>query len=244
MPFIDDPNAEARSLMMRAPCVCSGEKNGVRCKHYWALMQKFLAANADTIRDGKKRRNCTMVESFMLEFDDKDSPTYCQRYEPMPAPGLVNIVRRAARHVTGTAPKAGELASPTTPNALGRLLGVDPKSASGFVGYDDRFEAFRPMTLEEIEKNREENPDRPVAFDQFRFSGLRGGAQLMSPDSIAKDGVGIIPTQAAQAIREEAARLVQGGMEPEAALLKAMEPKMSSSVLSALDGEPEPEKPQ
>lgn len=229
MPFIDDPNADARSLMMKAPCVCSGEKNGIRCKHYWALMQKFSAANSDTIRDGKKRRNCMLVNSFMLEFDDKDAPTYCQSYDPKPAPGLVNIVRRAARHLTGTAPLTGELA------------GTEPtKNVAGYVGFDDRFEVFRPMTLEEIEKNREANPDRPVAFDRFRFDGLRNPSTLSDPDAIAKDSVGIIPTPAAQAIREEAMRLVnEEKMSPEAALLKAMEPKMSTSVLDALDAEPE-----
>lgn len=227
MPHIDDPNADARSLMMKAPCVCSGEKNGIRCKHYWALMQKFSAANADTLRDGKKRRNCTLVNSFMLEFDDKDAPTYCVAYEPLPAPGLVNILRRAVR----TAPLAGGLCGAES-----------KKNTSGYVPYDDRFEVFRPMTLEEIEKNRAENPDRPVVFDQFRFNGLRNPATLSDPDAIAKDSVGIIPTAAAQAIREEADRLVKQGMTPEAALLKAMEPKMSTSVLDALDSETPQEK--
>lgn len=228
MPFIDDPNADARSLMMKAPCVCSGEKNGVRCKFYWGLMQRMSAANSDTLRDGKKRRNCTLVSSFMLEFDDKDAPTYCQKYEPLTAPGLVNIARRAVRHLTGTTPLSGERA------------GEEKKySAKGYVGFDARLEKFRPMTLEEIEKNREANPDRPVAFDRFRFDGLRNMNDVMSPDNIAQAGVGIIPTPAAQAIRDEQARLIGEGMEPEAALLKAMEPKMSTSVLDALDGEPE-----
>lgn len=228
MPFIDDPNADARSLMMNAPCVCSGEKNGIRCKHYWALMQKFSSANSDVIRDGKKRRNCTMVESFMLEFDDKDAPTYCQKYVPLPAPGLVNIVRRAARHLTGTAPFHGERAGEEK-----------VKSSSGYVGFDKNLEVFRPMTVEEIEKLRQEKPDRPIAFDRFRFDGLRNPY-----DGIEKDAVGIIPTPAAQAIREEAARLVeQEKLSPQDALLKAMQPKMSASTLSALDDEPtNPEK--
>lgn len=229
MPFIDDPNADARSLMMRAPCVCSGEKNGIRCKHYWSVMQKFATANADVVREGKKRRNCTMVPSFMLEFDETDAPTFCDRYEPSPAGGLVNIVRRAVRHMTGTAPKP--VGNPEL-----------SKNASGYVGYDAAFEVFRPMTADEIEKLRAANPDRPVDPGILRFAGLRNPFDV---DGIAQSQIGIIPTPAAQAMRDEAARLVaEQGMDPVAALTKAMEPPMSSSVLEALDGDPPPTEQQ
>ncbi len=231
MPFIDDPNAEARSLMMRAACVCSGEKNGIRCKNYWALMQKFYTSNADVVRDGKKRRNCTMVDGFMLEFDEKETPTYCQRYEPLPAPGLVNIARRAVRHLTGTAPKA--IGNPETD--------ARANASSGYVGFDKAFEVFRPMTLAEIEKLRKENPDQPVDPGILRFAGLQNPFDV---DAIAGAQIGIIPTPAAQAIREEAARLVADeGMDPLAAHIKAMEPKVSPSLLAALDGDEPPNTP-
>lgn len=95
MALIEDPNADARSLMNRAPCVCDGEKTGIPCKNFWSITQKFAAANADTLRSGEKQRACTLMNGWPLEFVSEEKPTFCNRYEPRKAPGLVAIVRRA-----------------------------------------------------------------------------------------------------------------------------------------------------
>ena len=97
MSIIDDPNADARSLMNRAPCVCDGERDGIPCRHYWSVIQKFKAANADALRSGEKNRACMLTAGLVLEFTEEEKPTYCNHYTPRPAPGLVAIVKRKVR---------------------------------------------------------------------------------------------------------------------------------------------------
>lgn len=153
MTLIDDPNGEARSLMNKAPCVCNGEANGVQCRHYWAVAQKFRAQQADALRTGEKNRACTMTPGLVLEFTSDEKPTGCGRYEPRPAPGLVNIARRVINRALGRAPEEGAKGAVTP-----------PKSTAGFVLFDASFEEFRPMTVEEIAKLREMFPDKPVTW--------------------------------------------------------------------------------
>jgi hypothetical protein len=129
MTFIEDPGADARSLMLTAPCICSGEKTGHPCRHYWGVNQKFKAANADTVRDGEKQRACTLMPGWPLEFTSEESPTKCNRYEPRPKPGLLALVKRA--------------------------VGL----ASGYEAVYRDFEDYRPMTWDEIQKLREDKPD-------------------------------------------------------------------------------------
>jgi hypothetical protein len=131
MTFIEDPGADRRSLMLNAPGICSGEKTGHPCVHYWAVNQKFRAANADTLRDGEKQRACTVMPGWPLEFTSEEVPTKCNRYTPRPKPGLLALVKRA--------------------------VGL----ASGYESVYADFEDYRPLSAEEIQKLREENPDRP-----------------------------------------------------------------------------------
>lgn len=139
--FIEDPGAEARSLMYRAACICDGERTGIPCKHYWAVIQRFRAANADALRSGEKQRSCTMAQSFLLEWTSEEKPSFCNRYEPKPTSGLVSIVKRTSR----------------------RLVGLPPKPGAGYEKFNTDFETFRPMTNEEIARLREEIPDPPSA---------------------------------------------------------------------------------
>ncbi len=165
MPIIDDPNADARSLMNRRPCVCDGKASGIVCKHFWALDQRFRAANADAVRRGDIRRSCTMPSSFMLEFTAQEKPTFCDRYEPRETPGFVAIVKRAARKIAFLPPKAG----------------------AGFEPYDAEFDSYKGMTVEELAKLREEMPDQRIPSmwgmggkspDQFTADDIINGPQI------------------------------------------------------------------
>lgn len=117
--------------MLNAPSICNGEKTGHPCRHYWAVNQKFRAANSDTVRDGEKQRACTLVPGWPLEWTSEEAPTKCNRYEPRPKPGLLALVQRALR------------------------------LASGYEPVYKEFEEYRPLSWDEIKKLREENPDRP-----------------------------------------------------------------------------------
>jgi hypothetical protein len=157
MTLIHDPGAEARSLMMNAPCICNGEKTGFVCKHYWSVMQKFAANNADTLRDGEKQRACTLMNGWPLEFVSEEFPTRCNRYERKPLPGLIALVARA--------------------------VGLADR---GWQKFDPGFEEFHPMTLEEIEDLRKLKPDpAPDPFqrggkrpDQLSADDIINGPQI------------------------------------------------------------------
>lgn len=198
MTLIHDPNAEARSLMNRAPCICDGEKTGIQCKNFWAVVQKFAAQNADTLRSGEKQRACTLMSGWPLEFVSEEKPTFCNRYEPRKETGLVAIVKRTAMQLAGRAP------------------------GPGYVLFPREFERFNPMTQEEIEKNRAENPDKPVQ----RFHGFEGPLPAFSAEEIAKGPqIGIIPKD--DSPESEAAR---------AAVLAAAEGKLTAETEKGLDG--------
>ncbi len=156
--IIDDPNADARSLMMRAKCVCNGEANGVQCKHYWGVNQKFRAVNSDSVRRGEQNRSCKHVDGFLLEFVSEEKPTYCNHYEPRGAPGLVALVARAVSLALGLGPKSG-IASGWIDEPTSTKMVI---STMGYVAYDKTFESYDPMTNEKIEALRKEMPDRPV----------------------------------------------------------------------------------
>lgn len=117
---------------MRAPCVCNGEKTGHPCRHYWAVMQKFVSANADTVRDGEKQRACSLMPGWPFEFTSDEMPTKCNRYEPAPKPGLLALVARAVN------------------------------LAYGYEKFLTDFEVYHPMTLAEIAQLRLDFPDPPA----------------------------------------------------------------------------------
>ncbi len=166
--ILSDPNADARSLMKRAPCLCDGEKTGVPCKNFWTVWQKFDAANADGLRTGERSHSCTLTESFLLEWTSEEQPTGCNRYSPRPAEGLFALVQRAVGLVLGL-----------KPNANSRL-----SSTPGYVRFDADFTAFKPMTLEEIEALREEFPDRPITWSAGKDPSKMSAAEIFSSEPI------------------------------------------------------------
>ena len=143
--------------MLNAPCICNGEKTGYVCRHYWSVMQKFAANNADTMRDGEKQRACTLMNGWPLEFVSEEFPTKCNRYERRPLPGLLALVARA--------------------------VGLAER---GWQKYDPAFEDFNPLTLEEIDELRRLKPDpAPDPFqkggkrpDQLSVSDIINGPQI------------------------------------------------------------------
>ncbi len=164
MPILDDPNADARSLMNRRPCVCDGKASGIVCKHFWGLDQRFRAANAEAVRRGDVRRNCTLSDSFLLEFTEQEKPTFCNRYEPRKSEGLVAIVKRAARAAVFLGPKAG----------------------AGYEPYDVEFDSYRSMTAEDITKLREDMPDKIIPT---MFGGFGGPGAGKSPDMLSAEDI-------------------------------------------------------
>lgn len=185
--IINDENAEARSLMNRNPCVCDGEATGVVCKNFWGIIQKFDAANADALRSGEKNRACTFLSGWPLEFVSEEKPTFCLMYEPRKTPGLVAITRRALRTLL-----------PWKPIGPGYMTYASVKD----------FNAYRPMTNEEIADLRKAMPDKPSMFQRGKrpdrlsmqdivegeqINILKSGEQMpgtLSPETSAKlDGI-------------------------------------------------------
>lgn len=115
--------------MLQKKPVCTGAATGYQCKHYWLRFAPVVANNPDMVRDGERGRACLLSEAFLPEFDSQDTPTYCNRYEPRPAPGLVNIVRRALG-AGGFVPYARdkEEYNPLTPEQIRELQEASPST--------------------------------------------------------------------------------------------------------------------
>jgi hypothetical protein len=167
--LLADPNSDDRSLMNRAPCICDGEKTGVPCQSFWAVTQKFDAANADALRSGVKNRQCTLMHGWLLEFVSEEKPTFCNRYSPRPAPGLLALVQRAIGNALGMTPNQNAHFRTSTP---------------GFMRFDDEFNRFHPMTLAEIDRLREEFPDRPVTWGVGKDPSKMSVGDIMNSDPI------------------------------------------------------------
>ena len=173
--IIEDPSADARSLMYRSPCVCDGEASGIQCKHFWGIWQKFRAANADAVRRGEKQHACTLTNGLVLEYTTEEKPTYCVRYEPRKAQGLVNIVKRAAIACVGFTPQDGS----------GCVGGTKKhKATAGYTGFDVEFAAYRGMTIEEINKLREDFPDLPTKWGAGKNPASMSASDIMNGEQI------------------------------------------------------------
>lgn len=163
--------------MLNAPCICSGEKTGHPCAHYWAVNQKFRAANADTVRDGAKQRACTVMPGWPLEFTSEEAPTKCNRYTPRPKPGLLALVQRA----------------------IGLASGYEPV-------YKD-FEEYNPLSWDEIQKLRADNPDRP----EDALARGKDPTQFTADDIINGPQIGILkPGESLPGESKEVNDLVNG----------------------------------
>lgn len=56
--YFHDPNAQARSPMLRQLTVCDGQRDGHECKHYWRQVVKKDTLNPDNLRKGETYRYC------------------------------------------------------------------------------------------------------------------------------------------------------------------------------------------
>lgn len=136
--FIEDPGAERRSLMLKKPFICNGALTGIQCEHYWLRFAPIVANNPDNLKDGERGRACLLSEAFLPEFDSADTPTFCNRYEPRKATGLVNIARRAL-------------------SSMGFKAG-------GYVAYDKPHEEYSPLSPEEIRELQAADPSTPDEY--------------------------------------------------------------------------------
>ncbi len=108
---LNDPDADARSPMMRQKCVCNGEKpvpagmpghqldsagglgkacselvgQNLECEHYWFQIIRFATANSATFKLGDRVRRC-MLEKQAWDLQQRlefiDLPTRCNQYRP------------------------------------------------------------------------------------------------------------------------------------------------------------------
>lgn len=136
--FIEDPGAERRSLMLKKPFICNGALTGHQCEHYWLRFAPIVANNPDNLKDGERGRACLLSDAFLPEFDSKDTPTFCNRYEPRKAPGLVNIARRA--------------------------FGAMGIGKGGYVGFDKAHEVYSSLSPEEIREMQAADPSTPDEY--------------------------------------------------------------------------------
>lgn len=210
MTLIHDKDAEERSIMNRHPCICTGAATGVQCAHYWAVGQKFDAQQPDALNFGDKRRSCNVSPSFMLEFTTTEEPHYCNHYVPRKEPGLVNIIKRAAQALTFRA--------------------IGP----GYKPFDPRFEKYRPMSADDIEKLRKLFPDKPKE-NGATFDGKNPA--MLSAEEIAKGvQIGIIdPNDKEKLELARAGKLgVQASKETEEALGSIFDRSGATSGIGAM----------
>ena len=191
MTIIDNPSADARSLMYRTPCVCDGEASGIPCQHFWGIWQKFRAANSDSVRRGEKQHACTLTAGLVLEYTTEEKPTYCARYEPRKAHGLVNIVKRAAAAMIGRAPGYGAAGA------------KKHRSTAGYEVFDETFNTYNGMTVEEIKALREQYPDQPS-----KWGAGKHPMSMTVDDIINGEQIGIL--KPGESLPGESAELTQG----------------------------------
>lgn len=90
MAFIDDPEAEKRSLMAAQKPICTGAATGRRCKHYVAVVVRVESANPDNLRLGERMHACLLPGpgDFWEWGGERGIPVKCSGYKPYPKPLL------------------------------------------------------------------------------------------------------------------------------------------------------------
>lgn len=82
---MNDPLADSRSIMMRQPCICNGERTKFECEHYWFQVIRFATANSDAFKLGDRVRRC-MLEKTSWDLQQRleliDLPVRCNQYAP------------------------------------------------------------------------------------------------------------------------------------------------------------------
>lgn len=82
---LSDPEADARSIMMRQPCICNGERTGSECEHYWFQVIRFATANSDAFKLGDRVRRCLLEKDawdLQQRLEAIDLPVRCNQYKP------------------------------------------------------------------------------------------------------------------------------------------------------------------
>lgn len=129
MGMIHDPEAESRSVMLKRPALCNGQKTGRSCVHYWAHAEKVESNNPDNLRLGEMFRGCGYHPSIVHEMSESQLATVCNRYEPRKLP----LFRRALV-VLGLADDPGkydpsfEEYQPLTPDEIKQLQDGSPST--------------------------------------------------------------------------------------------------------------------
>lgn len=78
--YFKDADADARSAMMKFPCMCTGQKTGWQCQHYWYQQIPMDAYNSDELKVGERTRTCMLVNPTQLA-DMIDLPSVCTQYK-------------------------------------------------------------------------------------------------------------------------------------------------------------------
>jgi len=89
--MIHDPEAEQRSIMMKRPALCNGQKTGRSCAFYWVHTEKVESNNPDNLRLGEIFRGCILHDSIVHEMSESQLATSCNQYKPRKLP----LFRRA-----------------------------------------------------------------------------------------------------------------------------------------------------
>lgn len=133
MAFHYDPEAEKRSLMLKQKALCSGEKHGRSCVFYWTHVEKVESANADNLRRGEIYRACCF-------------------------PGTGSTLHVHEMSASQLATECNQFKPRKLPILQRPLAWVGLKADPG--KYDPNYEAYDPLTPEEIRKLQSETPSQ------------------------------------------------------------------------------------
>jgi hypothetical protein len=92
--YFKDPDSDARSAMMKFPCMCTGQKTGWQCQFYWYQQIPMDSLNSDEMKLGERTRACTLVLPSQLA-DMIDLPSVCTQYKS--TGGILNRILGQAR---------------------------------------------------------------------------------------------------------------------------------------------------
>lgn len=140
--LIHDPEAEGRSIMMKRPALCNGQRTGRQCVHYWMHIEKVESNNADNLRLGETYRGCALDKTpavLVHQMTANELAVVCNRFEPRRLP----FYKRPLRWL--------------------RLID-DPGA------YKPDLEEYRPLTPDDIREIQTGSSD-PLGRDQVPMTG-------------------------------------------------------------------------
>jgi len=77
-----DPEAAAKSPMLRQKTICDGQLTGRCCVHFWRHVVKVDTVNPEHLRRGQTILACTMTPDETFGFSSDTMPVECNRYRP------------------------------------------------------------------------------------------------------------------------------------------------------------------